>query len=316
MIGLPAVSEGEREYLTLVETERLEHELLKVDVKTKLGASVGLYHGDCLDLISKIDKKIDLTFLDPPFNQGKEYENHNDSMPDDTYWKMIKNVCQDVYDKTSLGGAIYFMQREKNAMRVLSILDSTGWSFQNMIIWRKKTSAVPMRYRYGKQYQVIIFATKSKRPRKFNKLRIDPELPPSYKFKRESGIFVTDVWDDIRELTSGYFAGDEPLTNNEGRFHKQQTSLAVLLRIVLSSSVGGDCVLDPFAGTGTTSLVCSQLNRHSISIEKSNRNIICIRKRIENIRDVDNVNRFFDSYKHTKNLESIWNNNTVKTINF
>ena len=211
----------------------------KVNVKTKRGVNVGLYHANCLDIISKLRKKIDLTFLDPPFNQGKEYENHNDSMPDHKYWKMMEDVCQDVYDKTSLGGAIYFMQREKNTLRVLNILDSTGWSFQNLIIWRKKTSAVPMAYRYGKQFQVIVFATKSSRPRVFNKLRIDPELPASYKFKREEGVFVTDVWDDIRELTSGYFAGDEPISGNEGRFHKQQTSLGVLLRIILSSTGGG-----------------------------------------------------------------------------
>ena len=275
-------------------------------VNVKRGANVDLYHGDCLEIIPKLDKKIDLTFLDPPFNQGKEYENHDDSMPDGTYWKMMENICRTIYDKTSLGGAIYFMQREKNAMRVLNILDSTGWHFQNLIIWRKKSSAVPMRYRYGKQYQVIVFATKSERPRVFNKLRIEPDLPASYKFKREKGVFVTDVWDDIRELTSGYFAGTEPITDDDGRFHKQQTSLAVLLRIILSSSNVGDCVLDPFAGTGTSSLVCSQLSRHSISIEKSKRNISCIKKRVEHIRDVDNVDRFYDSYKHTTHLDSIW----------
>jgi len=26
------------------------------------------------------------------------------------------------------------------------------------------------------------------------------------KYQREKGMYVTDVWDDIRELTSGYFA--------------------------------------------------------------------------------------------------------------
>ena len=29
-------------------------------------------------------------------------------------------------------------------------------------------------------------------------------------------MYVTDVWDDIRELTSGYFAGNEPLRVNDG----------------------------------------------------------------------------------------------------
>ncbi len=302
-------------YITLFQVEYCNSG--NIDLKLKHGGDVNLYHANCLDILPNLDKKIDLTFLDPPFNQGKEYENHDDSMSNSEYWKMMENVCQGVYDKTSLGGSIYFMQREKNAMRVLNILDSTGWSFQNLIIWRKKTSAVPMLYRYGKQFQVIVYATKTEKPRIFNKLRINPDLPASYKFKRKDGIFVTDVWDDIRELTSGYFAGDEPIQGDEGRFHKQQTSLAVLLRIILSSSGPGDMVLDPFAGTGTTSIVSSQLNRNSISIEKANRNISCIKKRISHIRKVDDVNRFYESYIHTKNLDSIWGiKKTEKIMNY
>ncbi len=267
---------------------------------------VQLYHDDCIDIIPNLKNNVDLTFLDPPFNQGKEYENHNDLMPENEYWQMMEKICQYVYDKTNVGGAIYFMQREKNTRFVLNILESTGWNFQNMIIWRKKTSAVPMCYRHGKNYQVITFATKGERPHVFNKLRIDPELPVSYKQKRDNGIFVTDVWDDIRELTSGYFAGDEPITDSNGRFHKQQTSLEILLRIILSSTKKNDMILDPFAGTGTTSLVASQLNRNSISIEKSKKNISCIKKRIENIRDVDNIERHYNSYYFTENLSNIW----------
>ncbi len=265
-----------------------------------------LYHADCLDVIPTLKKNIDLTFLDPPFNQGKDYENHNDMLPEEQYWNMMKTVCKDVYDKTNDGGCIYFMQREKNTIHVLNILQETGWTFQNCIIWKKKTSAVPMRYRYGKSYQVIVFATRGSAPKTFNKLRINPETPPHYKLKRDNGIFVTDVWDDIRELTSGYFAGEEPLVDNNGRFHKQQTSLEVLLRIILSSTQKGDTILDPFAGTGTTSLVASQLSRRSISIEKAKRNITCIKKRIENIRTVDNIERHYDKYSFTENLSTIW----------
>ena len=71
----------------------------------------------------------------------------------------------------------------------------------------------------------------------FNRLRIDYPLRPGQKQERENGIFVTDVWDDIREMTSGYFAGDEALRDESGeRVHKQQSPIALLLRIILSSS--------------------------------------------------------------------------------
>jgi DNA modification methylase len=85
-----------------------------------------------------------------------------------------------------------------------------------------------------------------------------PPLPPNYK-STENGVYVTDIWDDIRELTSGYFAGDEAIRLENGeRFHKQQSPIALLLRIILSSTQIGDTVFDPFAGTGTTLVTAYQ----------------------------------------------------------
>ena len=65
-------------------------------------------------------------------------------------------------------------------------------------------------------------------------------------------------------------------------------------------------VLDPFAGTGTTSLVSAQLKRDSIAIEKAPRNIERITERLTNIRDVDRIDRFYDQYQHTQGLSEIW----------
>ncbi len=250
--------------------------------------------------------KFDLTFLDPPFNQGKEYVNHNDDMPYEEYWGWIKEVCELVYEHTSNGGAIYFMQREKNTREVLDILKSTGWTFENLIIWRKKSSAVPQDLRYGKQYQIIAFATKG-RPRVFNKLKIDLPRAPNEKIERSNGVYVTDVWDDIRELTSGYFAGDEPLRlENRERAHLQQAPIALLLRIILSSTNVGDIVFDPFAGTGTTLIVAKQLNRISIGVEIDPKNVTLIKSRIKELRKSDNILKYRKSYRYTEDLDSIW----------
>ncbi len=277
-----------------------------------------IFEDDCKEILkSKISKDeklspITLSFLDPPFNQQKAYENHMDDMNPEEYWEWMTEICKLIYDCTSEGGSIYFMQREKNAEFVLRALRDSGWTFQNLIIWRKKTSAVPQSYRYGKQFQVIGFATKGDKPATFNRLRIDLPLMANEKKPRENGLYVTDVWIDIRELTSGYFAGDEALRhpNTNERLHKQQAPVALLLRIILSSTKVGDLVFDPFTGTGTTNIVAMQLNRRSIGIEKSQKNIEIIKKRIKNIRKGDDISKYKEYYRFTPDLDSIWGTKT------
>ena len=267
-------------------------------------------HGDCASLLDQQNipfGHVDLAFLDPPFNQDKGYNEWDDNLPEAQYWKWMGNVCTKVYRQTASGGAIYFMQREKKTESVLRCLRESGWLFQNLIIWKKKTSAVPGMNRFGKHYQIIAFATKGERPRVFHRLRIDPPLPAGYKYERENGMFVTDVWDDIRELTSGYFAGDEALRDAEGnRLHKQQAPIQLLLRIILSSTNPGDVVLDPFAGSGTTLVVAEQLARQSIGIELDKVNVDIIRGRLAGKRKADDILGLYKDYECTPNLEAIW----------
>ncbi|MBI1924424.1 site-specific DNA-methyltransferase [Candidatus Poribacteria bacterium] len=273
-----------------------------------------ILHGDCSSLLEKhtfeqhsLLSEVDLTFLDPPFNQGKAYNEWGDNLPQAEYWLWMHDICAKIYALTSDGGAVYFMQREKNTEFVLRCLRESRWTLQNLIIWKKKTSAVPGMTRYGKGYQIIAFATKGMRPRVFHRLRINPPLPPGYKFERENGMFVTDVWDDIRELTSGYFAGDEALRDLKGnRAHKQQAPIQLLLRILLSSTNPDDLVLDAFAGTGTTLVVAEQLDRKSIGIEIDPFNVELIQKRLVERREADSLSRFFKDYACTPDLKAIW----------
>ena len=266
-----------------------------------------IIHGDCVDWLHNTKESIDITFFDPPFNQGHFYRMFDDNQTDDSYWAWISTVLSELRTKTSLGGAIYFMHREKNTEFVLTALRNTGWVFQNLIIWKKMTSAVPCKNRFGKHYQIIVLATNGDKARAFNKLRITPPLAAHHKRMRENGVYVTDVWDDIRELTSGYFAGTEPMRTDAGeRFHKQQSPIALLLRIILSSSNVGDVVFDPCAGTGTTLVVAEQLGRKSIGVEIDEQNVDCINDRLSHMRPSDMIDKFFDYYRHTENVKAIW----------
>lgn len=275
-----------------------------MDIRTEIFTGDSSYY---LDELKAKEYRFAMTFLDPPFNQGKEYSYWDDNLPEETYWEWMRQICHKILHITLEGGALYFMQREKNMEHVLSILRQTGWVLQNIIVWTKRTSAVPNSMRFGKQYQFIAFATKGRYVRLFNRLRIDAPLRPEYKQPRNNGIFVTDVWDDIRELTSGYFAGDEAIRTIQGmRFHKQQSPIALLTRIILSSTMPGDWVLDPFAGTGTTAVVSRQLERHSASIEIDHNNVACIRKRLNAQRPVDSVDKLKQYYRFTPQIHSIW----------
>jgi len=264
--------------------------------------------GDCLRYLNEgTIGSIHLTFLDPPYRQGKEYRFFDDNQPASKYWDWLEEILHKVHETTVDGGAIYFMQREKNTEQVLRALRKTGWKFQNLIVWKKKTSAVPVNSSFSKQYQIIAYAIKGEKPRVFNKLRIDLPPLPEHKYERENGVYVTDIWDDIRELTSGYFAGDEAIRDLQGnRVHVQQSPVALLLRIILSSTLQGDTVLDPLAGTGTTSVVAYQLGRNSIGIEIDPKNVEIIKKRLTFPRLADSVSKYYDYYRFTPNLRDIW----------
>jgi len=215
-----------------------------------------MIHGDCLEILDRFKEDMfDLTFFDPPFNQGKTYD----------------------------------------------------FTTQNIIIWKKMTSAVPQFYRYMKSYQVIVFATKGEKPNTFNKLRIDKALEPHQKKERSNGVMLTDIWDDIRELTSGYYAGTEPIRDHKGnRICNQQSPIQLLLRIILASSKPGDKVLDPCAGTGTTQVVGMQLRRETHCIELDKQLVTMANHRLNLSRFADHIGQYREYYRFTENLDEIW----------
>lgn len=264
------------------------------------------------DWLQENQEPIDLAFVDPPFNQGKDYRHFDDNQEAHIYWKWMEEILRLLHARASSGASIYFMQREKNSEQVLKSLRRAGWHHQNLIVWRKMSSAVPCQTKYGLSYQIIAFATKGKRARTFNRLRIQPPRPAHHKHERENGLYVTDIWDDIRELTSGYFAGDEPLRKKNGaRKHKQQSPLALLVRILLSSSMPGDRVMDPFAGTGTTLIAAKHLRRSAIGIEVDPANVRLINERIAQNRPSDNISKHYHDYRFTAGIDEIWSGTQI-----
>ncbi|MXZ55999.1 MAG: hypothetical protein F4227_00725 [Gammaproteobacteria bacterium] len=103
------------------------------DIFRGLLSKMSVHCADSLDWLrqrSLRDKCFDLIFLDPPFNQGKEYRHYDDDADPAQYWAWMTNICKLAYNHASDGASIYFMQREKNASETIAALENAGWTFR------------------------------------------------------------------------------------------------------------------------------------------------------------------------------------------
>jgi site-specific DNA-methyltransferase (adenine-specific) len=69
---------------------------------------------------------------------------------------------------------------------------------------------------------------------------------------------------------------------NEGKYHPAQKPLELYKRIIQTGSFENDTILDCFAGSGTTGIICNELKRNCFLIENSPENIQIIKGRINN----------------------------------
>lgn len=74
-----------------------------------------------------------------------------------------------------------------------------------------------------------------------------------------------------------------PLTPKKEKWagvHPTQKPEELLRRVILACTKKGETVLDPFIGSGTTSVVAKMLGRNSIGIEKERKYLKIIKERL------------------------------------
>ena len=94
----------------------------------------------------------------------------------------------------------------------------------------------------------------------------------------------TDVW------TFNIMGGKESLG-----VHPTQKPLAIIKRIIATSSKEGDIIVDCFSGTGTTALACKQLNRNFICCDNNQEYVEISIKRISQNTLTKQTGGFFSS---------------------
>lgn len=240
-----------------------------------------LYHGDTMELIGNIAQKVDMIFADPPY-----FLSRNISTCINGTWKSfekgewdrvtsLENInafnkkwlseCRNVLKED---GTIFVTGTYHNIFSVATCMVELGYKILNIIVWQKSDAKPTLSRNYFNfTTEYIVWARKNEKVSHYFNCDLMEQL--------NGGARMSDVW-RIPILASWELKCGK---------HPTQKPLRLLYRIILSSTREGDIILDPFAGSCTTGIAASLLERKFIGIDQSLDYLkygICRKQEIEN----------------------------------
>jgi DNA modification methylase len=193
----------------------------------------------------------------------------------DRVWDEINRVlipggiaCINIGDATrTINGnfALY-----SNHARIISYLTSHGFINLPNIIWRKQTNApnkfmgsgmLPAGAYVTLEHEWILIFRKGGK-REFKSATDKQKRRESSFFWEERNVWFSDLWDNIK--------GTRQKIAAESRDRSAAYPLEIPYRLINMYSLQGDTVLDPFLGTGTTTIAAIMSNRNSVGYEIDN----------------------------------------------
>ena len=264
-----------------------------------------LLAGDEPSGLSSMRGKIDLIYIDPPFDSKADYRTkiklpscdieqkpsvieqfaYADTWQEGTvsYLKMLYPRLALMKELLSERGSIY-VHCDWHAGHYVKVLMDEIFSKDNLvneIIWHYKTGGVPTKG-FSKKHDTILFYKKS------NNFIFNNEKEKSYvdkskgynpyteRFKDEHGleyvfVNVRDVW-DIQHINMH--------DQTERLGYATQKPEALLERIIKASSNENSIVADFFGGSGTTAAVAERLGRKWITSDLGKPACMVMRKRL------------------------------------
>jgi DNA modification methylase len=247
--------------------------------------------GDCIEVLSQAQEPFaDLIFADPPFNIGYKYDKYNDKVKSKNYIAWTKDWMTACKKVLKPAGSIYIAIGDDYAANVKVIADELGLVMRNWIIWHY-TFGQQMKNKFARSHTHIFYFVNDKESFTFNDyaVRVPSDRQLIYDDRRANpaGKMPDDVW-------SGYSRVCGTFKERTG-WHPCQMPEKLLRRIISASSNPGDCVLDPFSGSGTTAAVAYQLGRNYVGIEISEKYVENANRRLAKLKKQRATNLFFDS---------------------
>ncbi len=155
-----------------------------------------------------------------------------------------------------------------NHSRMLQYLLSLGFNAMPEILWRKQTNApnkfmgsgmLPAGAYVTLEHEFILILRKGSK-RVFGTAEEKRNRQESAIFWEERNVCFSDVWMDIK-------GASQKISDKNIRSRSAAFPFEVAYRLVNMFSVKGDVVLDPFLGTGTTTVAAITSGRNSIGFE-------------------------------------------------
>ena len=231
--------------------------------------------GDLIDILRLMpDGYADLIVLDPPYNLTKDFNSVRFSaMKEKEYEDYLRSWFGLVCGKLKPSGSVYLCGDWKSTASLQRILAEFGLTIMNRITWQREKGR-GSKSNWKNSMEDIWFAVKDPKNYYFDvdSVKVRRKVNAPYKVngvakdweKTDEGNFrdtyPSNFWDDI---TVPFWSMPE---NTE---HPTQKPEKLIAKLILASSKPGDVVLDPFLGSGTTSVVAKKLGRVYCGIEIS-----------------------------------------------
>ncbi len=263
-----------------------------------------VYFGDNLAVLKSIpDSSIQLIYIDPPFNTGREQQrskvttkrsdvgnrigfkgqryqtvkstilSYDDQFAN--YWEFLEPRLEEAFRILNQTGTLYLHLDYREAHYAKVLLDALFGPdcFLNEIIWAYDYGG-KSKSRWPSKHDTILVYVKDPGNYYFDSESVDrePYMAPGLVTpeKVERGKLPTDVW--WHTIVSP--------TGKEKTGYPTQKPIGILRRIIQASSKEGDTVLDFFAGSGTTGFVANELGRRFILVDQNPESIEVIKNRL------------------------------------
>ena len=254
--------------------------------KTKIRAEVIL--GNCLDVFKNIpDNSVNLIVTSPPY--ADQRKSTYGGVHPDKYAECFLPITRELLRVLKPTGTFILNMKEKVSegerhtyvMELIIAMKKQGWLWTEEFIWHKK-NCFPGKWpnRFRDAWERLLQFNKEK---KFDMYQEEVRVPMGNWAKtRLKNLSETDMRRDNSRVGSGFgknvskwvgrnlayptnvlvMATESSNKSHSAVFPKELPSWFIKL-----FTKPGDTVLDPFLGSGTTSLVAFQLDRNSLGIE-------------------------------------------------